>query len=175
MWWLRYSPFFFMLCGLMGCGFQPLYAPENSKIEKRSQPLYLSIHGTNDLSYVVYKFRRTLESLLPTIPWKRDRPYHVKISLAETYGAIAYGGSATISRSQGQLQADISVLDEGGTLLAQKIDAVSSYAMDVGEEFATFKSKEATQERLINALAEDVFREIILILNNIPDSHVTSF
>jgi hypothetical protein len=144
------------------CGFSPVYQTNND--EKTPQVFKLSIAASsNDNAYTAYKLRREIETLLPTIPMKTNRPVTLKIKLSEDYGDIAYSSQANTLRRQGQLRARIELFDKTlEPFYVKDLDVVSSSTVDYQEEFALMAAEQGARERLVKSLAIDIVHELAL-------------
>jgi hypothetical protein len=153
---------FLSTLALSGCGFEPIYDIKGGK--ENPQSFKLNITGSNEQAYTTYKLRREIETLLPTIQQKTPHTLAVKIVVSETYGNIAYNANAKAQRSQGQLNAKISVLDQGLTPIHEAtLNSITSYTVDFTEEFSNISAEAGARERLIKNLAQDIVHELSLV------------
>ncbi|MBY0281083.1 MAG: hypothetical protein K2W94_02890 [Alphaproteobacteria bacterium] len=158
------------LIGITGCGFKPLHQ-QKGPVNSASLPFYLKVMGNNDDAYTTYRFKQELLTLLSKLRLPQTQKFEIRINLSEGYGDIGYGADATVLRSQGRVAAAIQMYDsDDKPFYENTLDIVSSYTINESEEFSNLNAKNATRDRLIIALAQDVAREISMVLRKLSDN-----
>ncbi len=155
-----------MLCGLTGCGFEPVYQAKSD--QPHSLPFSLQVTGDNETAYSTYKFKQEMNTLLSTFTPPSEEKLKIKVHLTEAFGDIGYGSDASILRSQGRMVATLGIYSSKATLLHENtLDTVSSYTVNNAEEFTNLSAKNAARERLIISLASEVSREISFVIRKL--------
>lgn len=167
--WL--SRFLLAVCliGITGCGFEPLHQQKDAS--SASLPFFLKVTGNNDDAYTTYRFKQELLPLLSKLTLPTAQKIEIKIQVSENYGDIGYGADASVLRSQGRLAAGIQMYDSDEKPFYENVlDMVSSYTINESEEFSNLNAKNAARDRLIIMLAQDVAREISMIVRKLSDN-----
>lgn len=161
---------FLSLITLAGCtGFDPLYKPKTE--QQRSLPFALQVSGDNENAYSTYKFKQELTSALSSLSSPPGEKLKIKVLLSEAFGDIGYGSKASILRSQGRMIATVEIYRNGITpIYKNSVDTVSSYTINNSEEFSNLNAKNATRERIMINLANEVAREISLVIRKLESS-----
>jgi|GEM_PF-1549087 len=165
------SRFFLSICvlALTGCGFQPLHQDRSGPT--KPIPFSLKITGTNEDAYTTYRFKQELQPLLSGLTLPKGQKIEIKIQLGESYGDIGYGADASVMRSQGRITATVEMFSSSkDPFYVNTLDVVSSYTINESEEFSNMNAKGAARERLIVVLAQDVAREISLVIRKLNDA-----
>lgn len=165
------------LIGITGCGFEPLHQQKGPS--STSLPFLLKITGNNDDAYTTYRFKQELLTHLSKLTLTTPQKIEIRIQVGEGYGDIGYGADASVLRSQARLAAAIQMYDaEEKPFYENTLDLVSSYTINESEEFSNLNAKNAARDRLIINLAQDVAREISMVirkLNDNPNVYKTAF
>lgn len=158
--------FLWILIFLAGCNFKPLYERTN---EYRILPSKVSIKGGEDDAFYSYKFKKELALHLEHFANKiQEQPIKILVNLSIGFGNIGYGSDVTILRTSGRAAAAIYIYDDKGTIAYEnKLDAVSSYTLDISEDFSNLNAQEGDKNRIITSLAQDVATDIKRGLNEI--------
>lgn len=99
---------------------------------------------------------------------KRLSPFHfpekrtLEVTLSQTYQDVSFGQDATTIRSQNILIADYVLRKEATVLKKGRVDSVTSFHLDANDEFSTLNSRAGSDEKVIQALGEEVLREILV-------------
>jgi hypothetical protein len=99
------------------------------------------------------------------IKFDKSRKYQLKVYLSQTYYDISYGKDATALRTQNTISATYELSDNQKVLRKGKLDTIASFNLDSRNEFNTMSNRLGSDEKVIEALAEDVVREIALIVS----------
>jgi hypothetical protein len=151
--------FLWILICLAGCNFKPLYERTN---EYRMLPTKVSVTGGEDDAFYSYKFKKELALHLEHFASKiQERPVKIIVKLSIAFGNIGYGSDVTILRTSGRATADLKIYDAQGKIAYEnKLDAVSSYTLDISEDFSNLNAQEGDKNRVITSLAQDVATDI---------------
>jgi hypothetical protein len=151
--------FLFLLICLVGCNFKPLYERTN---DYHVLPTKVSIIGAEDEVFYSYKFKKELALHLEHFANKiQEKPIKIRVVLSISFGNIGYGSDVTVLRTSGRAIANLSIYNENGSVAYEnKLDAVSSYTLDINEDFSNLCAQEADKNRIITSLAQDVATDI---------------
>jgi hypothetical protein len=148
-----------LLLVLAGCGFTPIY--EKVADKETISLLSLKVTGANQDAYAVYRLRSELEPQLASLSSLYEQSYRVQVILQEEFGDIGYASDGTAIRAQGRMVASVSVFDTTLTpIYENRLDSVSSYTINHGDEFSNLNAKDAVRERLITDLAQQIVQTL---------------
>lgn len=158
--------FLYLFVFLTACNFKPLYERNG---HYSVLPAKVVVTGAEDEAFYSYKFKKELALHLEHIASKiNEKPIKIRVNLSVSFGNIGYGANVTVLRTSGRGIATINIQNDTGALVYEnKIDAVSSYTLDINEDFSNLSAQEADKNRIIISLAQDVATDIKRGLNEI--------
>lgn len=158
---IRFLSLSLLLFLLTACGFQRVHQPALTTAPQR---YVIKINGGE--GHLAYQFKRELEKHFATWPQQCEATYHITLNLKPEEAEISYGQDATVLRSQERLQVSYVVTKAGSAepIYNNTASLASSFNITVNQEFATLSARQAAKGRVVNALAEEVARDIMFHL-----------
>lgn len=152
------------LCFLFtGCGFHPLLAP----VPYGSAPLTKGQGHTPKVNvrglegYPNHAFYQYMEKRLSAMRF--NEPLTLDITLSQNIMDVSFGVDATATRSQNVMIANYVITQKSRLLKEGRVDSVTSFNLDANDEFSTLNSRLGSDEKVIQALAEEVIREVFFL------------
>lgn len=161
--------YLFCIACLASCApFKPILAPEapHQTVSQNPHPIKLKVIGLD--GYQNYAFYNYLQKRLQSVRTKD--PVSLEISISQADYNLSYAADATTTRTEHDLIATYELWHNDSLHPSSKPKAhgkvlsTTSYSVDVNDEFSTLNSRLAADEKVLQGLAEEVFREIIATL-----------
>lgn len=144
---------------LSGCGFTPL-------LQSSSKPAPVHVDVTGIEGYLNHRYYQSLTYKLGLLPFLKDHTYSIRIVLTQAYNDIGYGLDATALRTQNLITASYELYDNRVLIHKGKVDTLTSFNSNSNDEFSTMSSRMGSDEKVIEGLAEETARDIMVRIKN---------
>lgn len=145
---------------LSACGFEPLYATNESATRPALQSVRLAGVKASDIARPAVTralARRTAPAALES-----EAEYELEVTVRELAQALAVQIDDSVTRYNYRLLADYVLTPRnGGKEIKGKAEAVASFNV-VASQYSTLYAEEAAREKAARALAEKIERDILL-------------
>lgn len=122
------------------------------------------LHVTG-VGYETYKFRREIEKRLAYVPQIVPDKIRLDLAVSASDGSATVARDSTTSRMQTRLSV-LYIIKRGDKKLAENnIESVTAYPVNAVDEFVTKTSSIAAGNRTATSAAEDLVREIVMVLS----------
>lgn len=147
---------------LSGCALSPLYRTQECSTSALTVKVKTDSEATEN--YTAFKLKNLVEQKRNLIDPHLKGPTTLIISVGEEFASVAMSASGDSLRNQGRVNVSISLQDGKSTKTA-RLDSVSSYNLTELDEFTSQNANQATRERLLIELSEQIIRETLYLLS----------